>query len=157
MTAEEIIAALEMEEIPEGGMVAENYKAPLFTQTPRGERRLASTAYYLLREGEASCFHRLKSDELWMYHSGASFTLYRINDGVLTSAVLGPDVTREERPQLLLQAGTIFGAVANGAWGLCGCIVSPGFEDPDIELIGPEGLTGIKGDQEILARLAFRG
>ena len=46
-----------------------------------GSRALATSIYYLLRAGQVSLFHRLRSDEIWNFHLG----------GRLTLAVIRPD------------------------------------------------------------------
>ena len=51
----------------EGGYYKELYK----NSRCLGERPIASAIYYLLKSGQVSRFHRLKSDELWLYHYGS--------------------------------------------------------------------------------------
>jgi len=76
MRARDIINKLGMPKIPEGGMCAENCRAGTFLEGSQGKRMMGSTIYYLLEKGDFSCFHRLKSDEIWMFHMGALFTIH---------------------------------------------------------------------------------
>jgi hypothetical protein len=71
MTAEEIIAALDMKPHPEGGHFCETYRAP-----PGADGRAMSTAiYFLLRAGECSRWHKLDAPEIWHFYAGAPLEL----------------------------------------------------------------------------------
>ncbi|MBT5896828.1 MAG: cupin, partial [Rhodospirillaceae bacterium] len=61
-TAEQAIAALNLQPHPEGGHYAETYR-----HAPADGGRGAMTAiYYLLRAGEVSAWHRVNdADEIW--------------------------------------------------------------------------------------------
>ena len=72
---------------PEGGYYCETYRSqlsiakealpPEFTGS-----RLVSTAIYFLLEGENfSAFHRLRSDELWHFHTGGTIVVHVIEPG----------------------------------------------------------------------------
>ncbi len=134
---------IDMFELPEGGKCNENYRASMKIATPRGERMVCTSIYYLMQQGEQSCWHRLTSDELWLFHDGAPFELFSIADGKVQRQILGLDMARGELPQILFEAGTWFGARMNGAFGLCGCVVAPGFDERDIEFATPEQLAGV--------------
>lgn len=99
-------------------------------------RKLWTSIYFLLRDGEVSNFHRLKSDEMWYYHAGSSLTIYMINpSGELITKELGLDVEKGEQPQVLVPKGSIFGSAMNKkGYALVGCMVSPGFDFKDFEL-----------------------
>lgn len=99
-------------------------------------RRLWTSILFLLRDGEVSNFHRLKSDEMWYYHSGSPLTVYMISpEGILTTENLGLNIENGERPQVLVPKGYIFGSsMNNDGYALVGCMVSPGFEFKDFEL-----------------------
>ena len=91
----------------EGGYYKELYKSTRCL----GERPIASTIYYLLKSGQVSRFHRLKSDELWLYHYGSPLRIVQMQeDGSLLAPILGLAVERGERPQVTVPAGVIFGA-----------------------------------------------
>jgi predicted cupin superfamily sugar epimerase len=98
--------------------------------------KLWTSIYFLLRNGEVSNFHRLKSDEMWYYHSGSPLTIYMISpEGKLITEQLGLNIENGEQPQILVPKGYIFGsAMNNEGYALVGCMVSPGFEFKDFEL-----------------------
>ncbi|MGL4762858.1 MAG: cupin domain-containing protein [Sarcina sp.] len=140
--AQYFIESLDMIAHPEGG-----YYKPSFESEERitstdletkfeGERILWTSIYFLLRDGEVSNFHRLKSDEMWYYHAGNSLTIYMISpEGILTTKQLGLDIKNGESPQVLVPKNYIFGsAMNNEGFSLVGCMVSPGFEFKDFEL-----------------------
>ena len=98
-TAEYFIEKLEMISHQEGGYFKEIEASgdSTFLKEEGLEtqevRKLWTSIYFLLRDGEVSNFHRLKSDEMWYYHAGSSLTIYMITpDGELITKELGLDV-----------------------------------------------------------------
>ena len=61
-TAEYYIKNLNMDPHIEGGYFKESF---ISNDEARKDKKLWSSIYFLLRTGEVSNFHRLKSDELW--------------------------------------------------------------------------------------------
>ena len=62
---------------PEGGWFRETWRAEP-SSTPAGYpgRRAAATGiYFLLPPGAESCWHTVRSDEMWLWHSGGPLTL----------------------------------------------------------------------------------
>lgn len=141
-TADYFIKNLNMTSHPEGGFYkevfvsGENISARDLKVKFEGSRILWTSIYFLLRDGEVSNFHRLKSDEMWYYHSGSALTIYMISPkGEFTTEQLGLNIENGEKPQLLVPKGYIFGsAMNNEGYALVGCMVSPGFEFKDFEL-----------------------
>jgi len=127
---------------PEGGFYkeifasAENISSRELNVKFEGSRILWTSIYFLLRDGEVSNFHRLKSDEMWYYHSGSPLTIYMISpEGELITEQLGLNIQKGEKPQVLVPKDYIFGsAMNNEGYALVGCMVSPGFEFKDFEL-----------------------
>jgi predicted cupin superfamily sugar epimerase len=127
---------------PEGGFYKEIYTSEEKITSAElkvdyeGSRILWTSIYFLLRDGEVSNFHRLKSDEMWYYHSGSPLTIYMINPkGELITEQLGLNIENGEKPQVLVPKDYIFGsAMNNKGYALVGCMVSPGFEFRDFEL-----------------------
>ncbi len=142
--AQRLISSLGLERHPEGGYFKQVYQCPISVSTGSGQRRrLASSIYYLLPAGDVSRFHRLKSDELWYYHAGDPTEIHMIDQaGMHTTLLLGMDTTADEQPQAAVPAGNIFGAATKGTAGysLLGCMVCPGFEYADFELIKQDAL-----------------
>lgn len=141
-SAEYYIKNLEMEKHIEGGYFKESF---LSVDEVRSDKKLWSSIYFLLKTGEVSNFHRLKSDELWYYHDGEALTIYMISpEGELITSQLGNNIENGERPQVLVPKGYIFGsAMNNDGYALVGCMVSPAFEYSDFELFDREYLLNL--------------
>ncbi|MBK7910821.1 MAG: cupin domain-containing protein [Bacteroidetes bacterium] len=41
------------------------------------DRSLATSILFLLKAGQSSALHRIKSDELWYYHDGEGLELWK--------------------------------------------------------------------------------
>jgi len=144
MNAPDIIQHLQLLPHPEGGFYRETYRAAYMVATPAPASRNVSTAiYYLLSDEDKSHFHRLESDELWFFHQGQPLEILLIQNGALTTIVLGPDLTRGEVLQAVIPAHTWFGARVRDSRGftLVSCTVSPGFDYADFELAERDALT----------------
>ena len=141
-TAEYYIEKLEMLPHVEGGYFKESFLSESLYNT---DKKLWSSIYFLLRTGEVSHFHRLKSDELWYYHAGESLTIYMITpEGNLITKQLGLNIENGESPQVLVPKGCIFGsAMNNDGFSLVGCMVSPAFEYKDFELFNRDELLSL--------------
>ena len=126
----------------EGGYFKESF---LSEEKVRENKNLWSSIYFLLRTGEVSNFHRLKSDELWYYHDGEALTIYMISpEGELITKQLGINIEKGEVPQALVPKGYIFGsAMNNDGFSLVGCMVAPAFEYEDFELFEREYLLNL--------------
>jgi predicted cupin superfamily sugar epimerase len=138
---QELIALLQLKPHPEGGHYAETFRADLsVASTAHAGPRAASTAiYFLLKQGEFSAFHSVRSDEVWHYYLGDPLELFLVDqEGVLTRFVLGNDFARGERPQAVAPRDVLQAARphASGTHGftLCGCTVAPGFDFTDFEM-----------------------
>jgi predicted cupin superfamily sugar epimerase len=145
ISAPVLIERLQLLAHPEGGHFRETYRASLTVQTPWGPRAASTAIHYLLREGEWSCWHRIRSDEAWHHHGGGPLLLYEISaEGRAGLTRLGLDLAAGERPQQVVPAGSWFAAepAAGGGWSLLSCTVAPGFDFADFELARPEQLSG---------------
>ncbi len=134
MTADQIIAKLNLSPHPEGGWYRQTWVA-------ENEGRPAGTSiYFLLRDGERSHWHKVDAAEIWHYYAGAPLILYRSETdvGPAEQAVLGPQVLEDEHPHLIVPPHHWQSAQTTGAWTLVGCTVSPGFEFSGFEL-APKG------------------
>lgn len=149
MTAQTWIKKLRLQPHPEGGYYRETYRAGESLPTgalPRrfkGGRSISTAIYFLLKRGQVSCFHRIRSDEMWHHYAGGALIIHGLTDkGRHFQIKLGTRLTRGERPQAVIPAGIWFGAVlAPGAsFALAGCTVAPGFDFTDFELADRESL-----------------
>lgn len=146
MNATYWIDHLHLQPHPEGGFYSETYRSGV-TSAPSGfdgERSFSTAIYFLLRQQDRSVFHRIKSDEVWHRYAGGSLTLYVLDTRGLTTYVLGDQLERGERPQVVIPAGSWFGALVNEphAYVLSGCTVSPGFDFRDFEMADRQTLIG---------------
>jgi predicted cupin superfamily sugar epimerase len=163
LSALEVAVALGMQPHREGGYFRETYRSPAMVETEAGPRRLATAILYLLTAAEPSRFHRLRFDELWMYHAGASAELILLGEG-------GPEYNRISlhSPQAFVPARRWMAArvieeheadwgigraperrwtpdrraTRQLRWTLVSCVVAPGFEYDDFEL----------GEREVLLK-----
>ena len=145
---------LELEAHPEGGWFRRTWTATATVEPPdgRGERSTATGIHYVLGAGEHSAWHRVSSDELWLWHRGAAVALRlggagdtpdetgrglvlgpRIEDGHLVQALVPAGHWQCARPAPEHGAGDDDGAV------LVSCVVSPGFEFADFALASGAG------------------
>lgn len=106
-----------------------------------GERATATAIYYLLGPGEHSAWHRLRGDELWLWHRGGALVLELGGAGEspepeAATVVLGSAVESGHRPQALVPGGTWQRARPAAAQDvLVTCVVSPGFDYADFRLL----------------------
>ncbi|MFP3920959.1 MAG: cupin domain-containing protein [Dichotomicrobium sp.] len=134
MTAEDIIAELDLQPHPEGGHFRETFR-----DETGGGRALSTAIYYLLRAGEISRWHCVDAAEVWHWYAGAPLALSQSADGITSStATLGSRIAAGERPQLVVPAGVWQSARSLGDWTLVGCTVAPGFMFEGFEL-APDG------------------
>lgn len=149
--------ALRLEPHSEGGLFRETWRSPESAGGLPGRfvgpRALATSIVYLLRAGECSRLHRLRSDEIWHFHDGGPLHLHLLVPGegyrLLT---LGRDPARGESPQCVVPNGCWFGAepAAGAAFALVGCTCVPGFEYGDFELGSREDLLARFPEQRAL-------
>ncbi len=168
MTADQLIATLELEPHPEGGFFRETYRA---TETVsravlparfRGDRVFSTAVYFLIHGKQFSALHRICSDELWHFYLGEPLELVEItSDGRLTTTLLGHDITAGARPQAVIPAGSWFGArlarSSSHPFALVGCTVAPGFDVEDFELAARGELLAAYPQHEDMIRAMTRG
>jgi predicted cupin superfamily sugar epimerase len=134
LTAAEIIRKLDLKPHPEGGHYRETHRG---TRTHDG--RAASTAiYFLLARGERSHWHRIDAVEVWHYYAGDPLKLEIVDGSTEMIVRLGPDVSADETPQVVVPARAWQAAETFGDWTLVGCTVSPGFTFEGFELAAPD-------------------
>jgi uncharacterized protein len=129
---------------PEGGWFRETWRASVSVAPPgySGERATATAIYFLLNPGERSRWHVVRSDELWLWHTGGPLSLRLGGDGDLPDGngaptlTLGADIVAGQRPHLLVPGGFWQSAEpATDAAVLVSCVVSPGFDYADFRLV----------------------
>jgi predicted cupin superfamily sugar epimerase len=138
--ADQYIQLLQMQPHPEGGYFAETYRNQREEQFEgfEGKRSLGTSIYFLLKAGQRSALHRIKSDEIWYHHDGGSLDIIEIDEeGKEVITRLGKNIQEGETLQHIVKAGRWFGARLNEGEEFClvGCQVSPGFDFRDFELL----------------------
>ena len=133
MTADQIIARLNLSPHPEGGHYRQTWQAD------NDGRASGTCIYFLLRAGESSHWHRVDATEIWLYHAGAPLVLSLSPDdaGPATDHLLSPDLSEGE-PQLIVPDHHWQAARTTGDWTLVSCTMSPGFEFSGFTL-APQG------------------
>lgn len=141
MTADQVIALLDLSPHPEGGWFRETFRD---TAGPDGRSR-CTAIFFLLRAGETSAWHRVDATEIWLHHAGASIALSIAEDGAPAWTMrLGSGLAAGERPQGIVPAGAWQAARclgdespgdgSLGGWSLVTCTVAPGFDFAGFEM-----------------------
>ena len=113
----------------------------------RSDRSALTAIYFLLRAGEHSRWHRVRSDEVWVHLEGVALALWSC-DAMLRTALshtrLGPVDAHGTRPQHVVPAGQWQAAQpvpahSTGDYALAACMVAPGFDFADFSLMPPQG------------------
>jgi hypothetical protein len=151
MTAEEVKKILNLTPHPrEGGWFVRTYTAPESVSPSEfpdarfpAPRKTSTAIYYLLEPGTFSEMHRLRSDEIFHFYAGDPSEMLQLPPGGQgKTLVIGNDLTKGQRPQVLVERGVWQGSrlIPGGSWALLGCTVSPGFEYEDYESAAREDL-----------------
>ena len=156
MNADDYIEDLALAPHPEGGFYRETYRsdetvaANVLPERFTGDRNSATAIYYLLKQGQYSTFHRIKSDEIWHFYAGSELLIHVIDaSGGYARLRLCPAI-----PQAVVPAGCWFAAelTEKGDFTLAGCTVSPGFDFEDFDLADANTLCQLCPDKEELIK-----
>ena len=138
MTAEDYIRALHMEPLTDEG----GWFAPVWRSE---DDKTASVIYYLLKAGERSRWHQLKSNEIWTWHAGGvlEMTLGGTGDwpGEKRAQTIGPDSLTGVVPAMEWQTTRVI----EGDFALVSCVVAPAFRDEACYLPHPS-VEEVEGD-----------
>jgi len=136
--AAELIATLGLRPHPEGGYFAEVYRSAARVQPSdsRSERAALTTIYFLLTAADVSCWHRVRSDEVWHFYEGDPLELVTADPDFahVTRRLLGR-ATVGTHPVHVVRADEWQAARSTGDYTLVGCTVGPGFEFEDFEML----------------------
>ncbi len=135
------IEKLALQKHPEGGWFKEVYRSgesiaiDALDNRFSGPRSISTSIYFLLKQGEFSAFHKIKSDEIWHFHDGGILEIYSISpEGKLSVHKLGLNIAEGELPQINIPHGHYFAAKPKTDFTLVSCTVAPGFDFEDFEL-----------------------
>ncbi|OAN75422.1 cupin [Sulfitobacter sp. EhC04] len=132
MTADQIIAHLDLAPHPEGGHYRQTWVAD------NAGRPSGTCIYFLLRAGERSHWHRVDATEIWLYHAGAPLilSLSDTDTGPAKDHLLTPDLATGA-PQIIVPENHWQAARSTGDYTLVSCTVSPGFHFDGFTLAPP--------------------
>lgn len=134
---------------PEGGYYIQTYKSnekiekECLPDRFSGDRFIATAIYFLLKAGDFSAFHRIKSDECWHFYAGQTLLIYIIHSNdELEKVKLGSRIDEGEVFQFVVPAGCWFASepAPHSEFSFVGCTVSPGFDFEDFELASASSL-----------------
>ena len=135
-TAAEIIAALQLEALPnEGGFFRPAYRSAVSLSDGRAA---GSAIYFLITPEGFSALHSLRTEELWHFYAGDPVEHLRLDpatgNGYQTR--LGSAVLQGQVPLLVVSADLWQGArlASGGNWALLGCTMSPGWDEREFVL-----------------------
>ncbi len=135
MTADDIIARLQLAPHPEGG----HYRQTWIAETKDGARPAGTAIFFLLKQGENSHWHKVDATEIWHYYAGAPLilSLSETDHGPRKDHLLGPDLTSGQSPQIIVPEHHWQTAKTTNDWTLVGCTVSPAFQFQGFTLAPP--------------------
>lgn len=135
-TARSLIESLDLEPHPEGGYFRETWRSErlLDLYDYDGVRNAGTCIHFLLPTGEASAWHRVASDEIWIWQKGDPLELMirEERDGTSRGITLGV-----ERFQAVVPGGEWQAArplAGEHGYTLVSCVVVPGFDFADFEM-----------------------
>ena len=98
-------------------------------------RPTATLIYFLLPAGESSAWHRVRSDEVWLAHTGSvTLELGGTDQTPVTAATAYVGTRIGQQAQVVVPAGTWQRTLPSERDALVSCLVSPGFDFDDFEL-----------------------
>jgi uncharacterized protein len=148
--AQQLIQALGLQAHPEGGFYKETWRSSItlpqgvLPEGYEGNRSAGTSILFLLPTGHCSRWHRVKSAELWFHQAGDPLEL-RVTENLELRAT--ENIDTETSPIFLGQDFCFQSIVPPNWWqrakpiagsagySLVGCVVVPGFDFADFELI----------------------
>lgn len=139
--ADDIVAALGLEPHPEGGCYREFFRSgsPVTPRDGRAARAALSAIYYLLRAGETSRWHAVRSDEQWTLLEGDALELSVLDRATfaVTAHRLGAGAPASTRTAVV-PGGSWQTARPLGEFALVACTVGPGFDFADFAFLADD-------------------
>jgi predicted cupin superfamily sugar epimerase len=146
MNKKSLIEHYKMQPHPEGGYFKETFRSKDKIDFIHEPHSASSDIVYMLSRDDVSCFHRIKSDELWHFFDGLPLTvvILDINEASHYKLIrLGKNFSNGEEFQACVPSGLWFGAFIDKKdkendletdHSLVGCTVAPGFEFSEFEI-----------------------
>ena len=147
-TAQQIIDQLQLAPLErEGGMFRSTYH----TNEKVDGNIMGSAIYFFLTKHAFSHMHRLPKDEIYHFYMGDPVELLELlPDGTVRTIIIGADMEKGQRPQVVVRAGSWQGSrvMEGGEYALMGTTMSPGFGPDDYEHADAEDLIAQYPDAE---------
>ena len=120
---------------PEGGFYRETFRSKEVLKDIN--RNLVTAIYFLLQSEDISHFHLIKSDEHWFFHAGSPLVVHTLDKNGHHKHLVGLELNKGETPHFIVPKNTIFGSqvLEKNSYSLVSCLVCPGFDFADFELI----------------------
>jgi hypothetical protein len=127
---------------PEGGWFRRTWTAREWLRTADDRDRPSATMIqFCLPPGETSAWHRVTSDEVWVWNGAGRVRLQTGGTGARPEAdevrVLGGDHAAGEVLQALVPGGVWQRTLLSEETGMVTCVVSPGFDFADLTMAEP--------------------
>lgn len=146
--AKRLIEQLGMQQHIEGGWFRHSWNSEVMIPQSglpsgySGPRASCSLIYYMLVGADTSSWHKLRSPEIWTWHSGGTLEMTLGGEGEAPEATktqrLGPRLAQGEGFQMVAPAGQWqTSRIVEGDYVLVSCIVSPQFHPDDFAF--PQG------------------
>jgi len=141
--AARIVEKHNMQAHPEGGFFVETFRSNRLVETTdgRGARSALTHILFLLdasfKDG-ISRLHRVRSDEVWQYITGAPLTLTCLSPDLSEAS---DSILNLDHPSLTVPADAWQASRTYGPWTLVGCTVGPGFDFQDFTMMKDEPET----------------
>jgi predicted cupin superfamily sugar epimerase len=121
---------------PEGGWYRQTWRSPTELTLPDGRVRATATLiWFLLTAGEASAWHRVASEEVWLAHAGSvHLQLGGHGPAPVAAETRVVGMGAGEQPEVAVVAGCWQRTLPGPHDALVRCLVSPGFDFSDFEL-----------------------
>lgn len=136
--AQALVSSLNLAPHPEGGWFRRTWTAPTQVLTANGQRATASAIIFLLDQDQEAAWHKVVSDELWLWHGPGSLEIHLGGEGDQPDEGRAPTVVGnpgDSLPvQFLVPAGSWQRTFARNNVALATCVVSPEFSFEDWEL-----------------------
>jgi predicted cupin superfamily sugar epimerase len=133
-----LIRDLGLQPHPEGGYYREVFRSThgVHPDDGRHTRSALTLIYFLLTDGGQSRWHRVSSDEGWVWIEGEPLELLRLDANLteLRREMLGPPGLGREAVRVI-PAGQWQAARTTGAYTLVSCAVGPGFDFADFAML----------------------
>ena len=142
LSVDEIKDLLGLQRHPTCGFVSESYRSRRIVPADalpagyEGSRPLGSVLYFLVTSDARIALHRIRSDQMYHHYLGDPLEVLLLPDGTGEVAVVGTELARGIRRQLLFPGGTfhVSRLRPGGTHALLGTTEWPGVEPPDVEL-----------------------